>query len=104
MRLTRNVTENKQVSHFLPGMLLINKTLSYFQANAMVSRRPWGRMPCAGNCFWSANRRWRYGQGPTSLYLIVQEHAEEAAVDRQRAAVVGHKAKPLELIHEMAHS
>jgi hypothetical protein len=29
----------------------------------------------------------------------VQEHAEEATVDRQPAAVVGHKAKLLELVH-----
>ena len=36
--------------------------------------------------------------------LIVQDHAEEAAIDRQRAAGVVDKAEPLKLIHEMTHS
>jgi hypothetical protein len=35
---------------------------------------------------------------------VVQEHAEEATVNCQPAAVVGHKAKLLELIHEMTRS
>jgi hypothetical protein len=34
----------------------------------------------------------------------VQERDEEAAVDRQPAALVGHKAKPRELIHEITYS
>ena len=36
--------------------------------------------------------------------LIVQEHAEEAAIDRQRVAGVVDKAEPLKLIHEMTYS
>src|SRR5487761_776231 len=34
--------------------------------------------------------------------LFLQEHAEEAAIDRQRATGVVDKAKLLELVHEMA--
>jgi hypothetical protein len=52
-------------------------------------------------------RRWghrRYSGGPRFGRLIVQEHAEEAAIDRQRAAIVVHEAKLLELIHEMTHA
>lgn len=36
--------------------------------------------------------------------LIVQERDEEAAVDRQPAALLGHKAKLRELIHEITYS
>ncbi len=39
-------------------------------------------------------------EGSTSR-LVVQDHAEEATMDRQPAAVVIDKAKLLELIHEM---
>ena len=42
--------------------------------------------------------------GKFGVGLLVQEHAEEAAIHCQRAALVVDKAKFLEVIHEMTHA
>ena len=48
-------------------------------------------------------RPYRDGIYRVAWKLIVQEHAQEATGDRQRATVVGDKAELFELIHEMTH-
>src|SRR2546422_6805425 len=51
--------------------------------------------------------RWNYRVGPVEITecstsrLVVQDHAQEATMDRRQPAVVIDKAKLLELIHEM---
>src|SRR5207245_11176704 len=51
--------------------------------------------------------RWNYSVVPVEMTegstsrLVVQDHAQEATMDRRQPAVVIDKAKLLELIHEM---